>query len=513
MLLRRERFLIGAILLLVLAGIAIPYLVGWGNAGKSHLFTGFLLNPQDGNSYLAKMYQGWRGATSFTLPYSVERGEGAYLFLFYLFLGHIARLFDTPLIAIFHLARGLSALIMYLCLYRFLVHTFAQVHVRIFAFILASIGSGLGWIALLFGGFTSDFWVAEAYPFLSAYSNPHFPLGLAVLLVLFTFTQGRNSGLSRWLTVLLSLLLAILLPFGVVLVLLILAGLVVWECYPSYSGVFRSVVFQRLAWIGLAGIPVLIYDIVVTNQDPLLKIWNSQNLTPSPPLWDLLISLSPVIILAMVGVGTFYKSQERSIRLLITWAILGVLLLYIPWGLQRRFMLGLYIPVCALAAAGLGAMANNRRRFSLAAILITMLVLPTNLVILLSSAQAIHTHNPQIYLSKEEADGLDWINSQTPADATILAAPETGLFIPAHTGRRVFYGHPYETVDASQQKALVTRFFEGALTNAEEGDLLAKTDYVFVGPREELIGSFTPARNLELAYATHALRIYQVIEP
>jgi len=513
MVVRRERFLIGAILFLVLAGIAIPYLVGWRNAGENYVFTGFLLNPQDGNSYLAKMFQGWRGDIRFTLPYTAKRGEGAYLFLFYLILGRVARLIDTPLIAIFHLARVLSALIMYLCLYRFLVHTFAQLNVRIFAFILASIGSGLGWIALLFGGFTSDFWVAEAYPFLSAFSNPHFPLGLAILLVMFTFTQGRNSGLSRWLTVILSFLLAILLPFGVVLVLLILAGVVVWECFPRYSGIFRSVVFQRLTWIGLAGIPVLIYDIVVTNRDPLLKVWNSQNLTPSPPLWDLILSLSPVIFLAVVGVGAYYQSQERSIRLLITWGILGVLLLYIPLGLQRRFMLGLFIPVCALAAAGLGVIVKNRRRFALVAILITILVFPTSLVILLSTAQAIYTHNPQIYLSKEEADGLEWINFQTPADATILAAPETGLFIPAHTGRRVFYGHPYETVDAAQKKALVIRFFEGALTNAEESELLAKTDYVFVGPREELIGSLTPARNLELAYATQAVRIYQVIEP
>jgi hypothetical protein len=513
MVVRRERFLIGAIIILVLAAIAIPYLVAWRNAGENYLFNGFLLNPLDGNSYLAKMHEGWRGDIGFTLPYTAEKGEGAYLFLFYLFLGRIARLFDISLIATFHLARVLSTLLMYLCLYRFFVHTFTQVHMRIFAFLLAAIGSGLGWIALLFGRFTSDFWVAEAYPFLSAFSNPHFSLGMAIVLSLFTFTQDRNSGLSKWLIVLLSLLLAILLPFGVVLVLLILAGLVVWEGFPRYSGIFRGVVFQRLAWIGLGGIPVLVYDIVVTYQDPFLKIWNSQNLTLSPPLWDLLISLSPLVFLALVGVGTHYKSRERPIRLLITWAILGVVLLYLPWGLQRRFMMGLYIPICALAAAGLGAMARNRRGFALAAILITLLVLPTNLVILLSSAQAIRTHNPQIYLSKAEADALEWIATHTPMDAKILAAPETGLFIPAHTGRRVFYGHPYETVDAAQQKAMVSRFFEGSLSDAEEVELLAKTDYVFAGPREQQIGGYLPTQNLESIFTANSVRIYRVIKP
>ena len=79
---------------------------------------------------------------------------------------------------------------------------------------------------------------------------------------------------------------------------------------------------------------------------------------------------------------------------------------------------------------------------------------------------------------------MEWIGSHTPPDATILAAPDTGLYIPASTGRRVLYGHPYETVDAVYQKYRVSRFFEGKANAAEEGDLLAEADYLFVGPRE-----------------------------
>jgi hypothetical protein len=256
----------------------------------------------------------------------------------------------------------------------------------------------------------------------------------------------------------------------------------------------------------------LIYDFLVTSQDPLLKIWNIQNQTPSPPLLDLVISLSPVVFIAVIGVVVSYKSQERPIRLLILWAVLGVVLLYIPWGLQRRFILGYYIPLCALAAAGLGTIVNRQASFVFAAVLITVLAIPTNLVIGMSSFQAINDHDSAIYLSKGEADALDWIGSHTPLDAIIVAAPDTGLFIPAYTGRRVFYGHPYETVDAAFQRGRVTRFFEGDTTIAEDRDLLAEADYVFFGPREVLIDGYTPSPKLELAYATQDVQIFHVID-
>jgi hypothetical protein len=513
MIAHRDRIVAALIGVLVLFAITIPYILAWRGAGADLQFNGFLLNPQDGNSYLAKMYQGWRGDLRFTLPYTIEKGNGAYLFIFYLVLGHLARLFDIPLLLMFHVARVASVLMMYVCLYRFISNTFDQVRIRLFAFFLAAIGSGLGWVALLFGEVTSDFWVAEAYPYLSAFSNPHFPIGLAIVLLLFTFTPGRNSGLSRWLTIMLSFFLAIIVPFGLVLVLVILTGLALWEGFPNFRALFRSITTQRLVWVGLGGIPVLLYDVLVTYQDPLLRAWNSQNQTPSPPVWDLIVSLSPVIILATIGIYKNYKRQDRSSRLLIVWAVLGLLMLYIPWGLQRRFMLGYYIPLSALAATGLGALVKRPARYALFATVITLLVIPTNLVIALTTFQAIRTNDARLYLTKGEVQALDWIKSQTPSDAAILAAPDTGLYIPAHTGRRVLYGHPFETVDADRQRERIDRFFGGKASLEENIKMLAEADFIFVGPREARFGGFTPSPALDLVYESQDIRIFAITEP
>ena len=82
------------------------------------------------------------------------------------------------------------------------------------AFLLVSLGSGFGWLGLV--GFTSDFWVAEAYPFLASYSNPHFILGLALILSIIILSENHDHYLKWPGIFFLSLALSIILPFGVI---------------------------------------------------------------------------------------------------------------------------------------------------------------------------------------------------------------------------------------------------------------------------------------------------------
>ena len=62
-----------------------------------------------------------------------------------------------------------------------------------------------------------------------------------------------------------------------------------------------------------------------------------------------------------------------------------------------------------------------------------------------------------------------------------------GSFIPAYTGMRVIYGHPFETVNAPAEEQAVQAFFRGDLTQASQANFLASrgVDMIFYGPREE----------------------------
>jgi len=508
---RRDRWFAIVISLCALALVSLPYLLAWRAAGTDYVFGGFLLNPIDGNTYLAKMLQGWQGDWRFKLPFTADPGAGAYLFLFYLGLGHLARLFNLSLLTTFHLTRLAGAAFLLWTLWRYFGQVFTAARPRKMAFALAALGSGMGWLLVLSGTPTSDFWVAETYPFLSSYINPHFPIGLA--LVLWLLMPPLDRAIGGWRLAAIgagALVLSMINPFGVVIALMVLGGDLTWRLVAKS---WSWAAFWRLLTVALLGLPVLAYDVWVTVVDPVFAGWNAQNLTPSPLVWDVLISLSPALLLAIAGLWGVLRKRGRdefqglgsasNFRSLFLWVGLGFILMYLPLGLQRRFMLGLYVPVAGLAALGLEILAANRpRRYRFLIVATFFLACLTNLMIVFAGLQVANNHNPAFFLTRAEYQALDWINENTQSEALILASPEMGLFIPAYTGRRVIYGHPFETVDAENQEAAVTQFYAGKLSETQMQDFVVerRVDYVFYGPRERALGRSSFPATWEAAF-------------
>jgi hypothetical protein len=510
--------------------VSIPYIWAYQNSDQFHSFGGFLLNPIDGNSYLAKMYQGWEGNWRFHLPYTAEPGEGGYLFLFYLALGHLSRITSLENQTVFHLARIAGALALVFSLWNFFAKIFDQPRIRWIAFGFSLFGSGLGWLAASTGVFSADLWVAEGYPFLAAYANPHFPLGLAILLSILALAVSEADaslvGLSRlnrfWFTAG-GFLLAIILPFGVVIAVVVLSGSLVWGIWDITSAhnnehtvftVGKSQIIKTgpghaLVYVLLGGGPVLAYQFWVSNSDPVLLVWNTQNITISPAIWDLIFSYAPILMLALPGAILLTRAHAKKARILVVWAVLGLLLLYIPWSLQRRFISGYMIPLAGLAAFGLENIFAWRRSFGIAAlVLVIVLIIPTNLMILLGGLQAVHEKNESIFLSGDEIQGLSWLENNTEERSLILASPQMGLYIPAYTGRRVFYGHPYETADALKMEALVVEFFSAGNNDRSESAIQG-ADYIFIGDRERQLGAKSLGPDYRLVYEAGDVQIFE----
>jgi hypothetical protein len=530
----RHAALVLAAIVVILAVTAFPYVYAAAASGDGYQFGGFLINPLDGNSYLAKMRLGWQGGWQFHLPYTAETGQGSYLFLFYLFLGHVSHWLSLPLIWTFHIARLLAAAFMYSAAYIFFRAVFPEARQTILAFILTAFGSGLGWLALFIGQVSSDFWVAEAYPFLSAYANPHFPLGLGLLLLIFLpavrqvspAAQARAGWVGTivsppWVSGLLSFVLAVAAPFGVVIAVTVYAGCLLWAFLQPTAGFSPRWHFIRTVWICLGGAPVLVYDLWAAARDPLLRSWNAQNLTPSPALWDLALSFSPLLILAVLGAGWLLWGEFRGEsswgagwRLPLVWLVLALVILYLPVGLQRRFIMGLYIPMAIFAVAGVSWISTGKkRRFVILSFLVVMLAAPTNLMVLMSARFGALSRDPQIYLSRAEAQAVAWLVENTPQDSLVLASPSTGLFIPAHSGRRVIYGHPFETVHANQEKSAVQAFFSSSSPETQIQFVRERgVDYLFYGPREQQFGGLTLSDIFQPVFQSGDVVIYAAPE-
>ena len=115
------------------------------------------INPADGNSYLAKMMEGWRGDWLFTLPYTADPGPGTLIFSYYLFLGHLARWTGLGLELVYHLARVAGGLALLLTAYVFVGRFVAERRWHMALWLLFALSSGLGWLAAPFRSMPLDF--------------------------------------------------------------------------------------------------------------------------------------------------------------------------------------------------------------------------------------------------------------------------------------------------------------------------------------------------------------------
>jgi hypothetical protein len=341
------------------------------------------------------------------------------------------------------------------------------------------------------------------------YTNPHFPTALALVLFSFIWLMDPGTRFREVKLLLAGLLTGVILPFGLVVAVLVGLAQTAWTWLET-----RRLEWQPIFCLGLLGGLVALYDVWVVRVNPALANWNLQNQTPSPPLWDLLLAFSPALILAPFGAYQLFKERANPARkILIPWLVLAIVLVYSPFALQRRFLLGFYIPVAALAILALDTFRQKygqRARFLAPAVF--SLALPSNLLLILIQLMGAMAHSQFLYLQEDEARALAWIQAETPRRALVLAAPDMGGFVPAFTGRRVIYGHPFETTNAEQEEQRVRDFYSQKAKVAASMPLISdrQVDYIMYGPREKLLGGSLDFSTLRLVYEAGAVQIYAV---
>ena len=152
-------------------------------------YTQLIMNPEDSQTYWAKMLQGYNGSLVYTIPFTPEPHEGTLLGAFYVWLGLSARLFGLSLTAVWHWSRIASAIILFMVTFRFVAEFLTNRTARWTAYILAMFGSGLGWLLLAvnardwLGAFPVDFKQPGAHLFFTALTYPHITLGTAIILL------------------------------------------------------------------------------------------------------------------------------------------------------------------------------------------------------------------------------------------------------------------------------------------------------------------------------------------
>jgi hypothetical protein len=483
---------------ILLAISCLPYLIAWMATPPGYQFGGIISNPLDGNSYLGKMRQGWAGSWQFHLTYTPEPHQGASLiYLFYLGLGHLARLTGSSLLLIYHVTRLLGGLTLLIVTYVLLTRLSDDPRERRLGFWLVGLSAGLGWIGTALGAFPIDLWVPEAFTFFSLLTNPHFPLALALMVVVLIGVVWPAGGLRSW-----------LIPGAAALALFLVHPLALIPLYAALGLYLLLKIWFDRKWpwleftaatsVGLFSAPLLLWGYWIYSANPIMAAWASQNVTPAPPVSDVVLGYGLVGLLAVPGAVLVARERDRGGLALLAWSIACLVLAYLPFSLQRRFLTGLGLPLAVLASLAvtrwLGPKLSARRE-RLASVLVVGVSSMGTLFLLAVLSVGVLQRDAQgglfshLYLSQDEMTAMEWLLDRAQ-DEVVLASPRTSMFLPGRAGVRVVAGHPFETIHAEMKEAQVEAFFRCELSDDEWHKI--QTDYqihyVFVGPAEQALG-------------------------
>lgn len=467
-------------------------------------FMGALHNYLDGATYYSKMMLGLNGEWLVYFQHTPEAHSGAFIQILYLILGHLSRVSGVPLMVMFHVTRVGAALFMYVALYQLGATIWMRIRTRRIFFAVVSVGAGFGWLLAPLTQDTTfpDLSLPEAFPFYSTLMNVHFPLTLACLALLVSlYVLVFRPGASEdpfiehgWpLAGLLSIILAFLYPQSLVPIIVAVVALMV-SLVLRYRRIDPTLMRWALATV-LPAIPIAIYYGMVVMYNPAMAEWNAQNVTSAPSPIILVLGFGLPLLLSIPGIVRAVRRFERDgDRLMILWLLAMIIAIYLPTNVQRRFAVGMMIPIAYFATRSIEDVwlprISRRWRTYVFAVLIPVLAISQFLMLFLPVLPAI-VGQPiaaqGVFLERDYAVTYGWLNERIRSDTVILAAPIPSAWIPGWAGGRVVYGHPYETLDAEHKRQQVLDWYNRGANCAA---LLEEYDvrYVLYGPQEMRLG-------------------------
>jgi hypothetical protein len=190
-----------------------------------------------------------------------------------------------------------------------------------------------------------------------------------------------------------------------------------------------------------------------------------------------------------------------ALRLVATWAVVGIAIAYVPVAFQRKLLMGAHLPLCVLAGVLITRFAARLSGDfpKIALVSVIALSAPTNLWFLVRDTTRIAAnvgstdHRP--YLTRAEADALAWLRKNTDPRAPVLVAPDPtahlrfpfvplrphlSVYVPALAGNVVFNGHWGETAFFGRKLAASQDFFRADTSDDERIALLRENGIRYV---------------------------------
>ncbi len=506
-----------SVILALLAFMPFLWVLIVGINDSQWRFMGALHDYQNSAVYLSMMQQGTDGDLLMRYLHTPEAHSGAFLEPLYTLLGQLSRIPTFSPILMFHVARVVASVFMYLAIYQLASHIWTRTRTRRIFFTFVAVASGVGWIAVPLTqslGYI-DLQSPYAYPFFTSLTNVHLPLAVALVallasMIILIFRPGEtalptvsNGGTMVFVGV---LLLTLLYPFAYMpLITAFLVNLII------YWLDHRKITSPHLNWLLLfilPAVPILAYNALVFESNPIIQeIWRQQSALPPSPILLLLGVLIPFVI-ALPGL---YRAIRRFNRdgdqFMFIWLLAMIAWVYLPVAGQDHFLLGLMLPLGYFATRSIvdfwfGFMKRMWQMRVFAAMLpiigtshLFVLLIPLYPIAIEPEANG----ESGILLQSDYIGAFTWLNGVNNSDhMVVLASPNTSLWLPVWTNAHVVYGHPTITTQPIFKRQGVIKWYQVVNTQQCDDRLLRggysfrsnqyTVTYVLFGPQEARLG-------------------------
>ncbi|MBI4142645.1 glycosyltransferase family 2 protein, partial [Candidatus Uhrbacteria bacterium] len=314
-----------------------------------------------------------------------------------------------------------------------------------------------------------------------------------------------------------------------------LAALALFQFHPFYVPTVavllvawtfvESIAARRVRWdlvghgaiVGIISAPSVLSHLWLVRTDPITAARASQNLLFTTDWWLVALSYGFLVPLALIGIvrvlrpacgtGSFGpmaigpqddQQTKRAHRLLVTWLVVTVVLMYSPLTWQRRLVEGLHVVLVIIAMVGLFPFLAWLRahapmwihRYAWGVTTATIVAIPllgvstiVNLVrdvalYTIRFPQSIPRHS--FYYPTDALDAMRWIRGHASLGEATFAVGIDGHFLPMFAARQTVLGHGVETAHFVEKYETSYALTGGELALAEVRAFLERERVRFI---------------------------------
>ncbi len=516
----REWLYVAIFSLVILALTTLPFVFAYRTAPADQQFMGVMVNIPDHFQYFSWMRE---AHDQILVPNQMTPEYSQPLLFNFLWwtLGRLEVLTGLDYAALFQITRWLAGGFVLAATYFFCGVVYQNRTKRWIAFLIGSLGGGVGYIWIVekyllnneipleksFTLFTS-----EPNTFFNVLAFPHFSIAAGLIAIVFGLVLlGQRSKNLRyaWAAAAVSLLLSLQHAYDMFIIYPVIGlfALFVWtreRRFPMYLFKLGVIVVLVSMWPALQAF-------IITRVDPVLRgvleqFDNAGAFTPAPYYLPILMGFSWLLAIWALDIRTPWKDRDDTHLFLMAWFLAHFVLIYLPFDFQIHLLSGWQIVTGVLATIGLYTRVlpflqrvfKNRSRTQLIRIgasALVLLVIPVNLYLFAWRFIDLRRAEAPFFMPTDTTAAFDYLSTQAQSDDVVLSSLTVGQFVPALTGARAYLAHWAQTLDFYTKRENVAAFFNDETSDAERQAILREfdVDYVIYSVEERALGAFDPA--------------------